>query len=720
MRSSGRAPPTGRRSARRTGVAALALLCTTAAAALVLAHVYHLGVPATLVAVLGGLPGLYLAWSAYRDDRRDADTGAVSSLAEVADQLARAVGSQWEAEAAIRRLNDPYPLPVSWRAADASLADDWDVLLRLVASGAGWTSPPTPATWASGPGELAGSGHDLVDVLARVPTGRLVVLGEPGSGKTMLMVRLVLDLLVHRGSGGPVPVLASMTSWDSAHQDLHSWLAARLVIDHPALAAAAPPGSGEGNRVQALLAAGLVLPVLDGLDEIPGPVRGLAITLINDALRPGEPLVVTCRAEQYRDVVRPPSGPAATLRGAAAIQLCPLDPGDVASYLRDDAAGPVAAARWDPVLAALGTQAPVGQALATPLMAGLARAIYNPRPGEHTGDLRDPAELCSSALTNRSAVEALLFDVFIPAAYRSPAATRWTARQAETWLVFLARHLELTIGSPDLAWWQLREAVPPPAFWLAAGIAAGLLGGLVAGLVGGLGIGIGIGLAEGLAIGLAVWRWSAKAPARGMRISVNGLMAGIAGGLGAGIAAGIAGGLMVGLGTGLGVGVVGVLVFGLAGVPGDLAGVTSPWTVLARDRQVALLIMIAGGLSAGIAGGLAGGLTAGIAGGIAVALTGLVAWYGLSMIRTAWPSYMLTRGWLASRRRLPWPLMSFLADAHQRGVLRQAGAVYQFRHLELQRSLATRPQPTTADPRGRRSDTGYRTPYKAHTGPTGT
>jgi hypothetical protein len=32
--------------------------------------------------------------------------------------------------------------------------------------------------------------------------------------------------------------------------------------------------------------------------------------------------------------------------------------------------------------------------------------------------------------------------------------------------------------------------------------------------------------------------------------------------------------------------------------------------------------------------------------------------------------------------------MRFLADAHQRGVLRQAGAVYQFRHAELQRHLA--------------------------------
>jgi hypothetical protein len=36
--------------------------------------------------------------------------------------------------------------------------------------------------------------------------------------------------------------------------------------------------------------------------------------------------------------------------------------------------------------------------------------------------------------------------------------------------------------------------------------------------------------------------------------------------------------------------------------------------------------------------------------------------------------------------------MTFLADAHQRGVLRQAGAVYEFRHVELQRRLATRPR----------------------------
>ena len=163
----------------------------------------------------------------------------------MADQLAVAVGTQWNAEAAIRRLNDPYPLPVSWAAADPSLTDAWDSLVKLATSGAGWPPPPPGETWAAGPDDLAGEGGELADVLARVPTGRLVVLGEPGAGKTMLMVRLVLDLLARRASGGPVPILASVASWNPAGQDLRDWLGAQLLIDHPALAS---PSAGRQGR----------------------------------------------------------------------------------------------------------------------------------------------------------------------------------------------------------------------------------------------------------------------------------------------------------------------------------------------------------------------------------------------------------------------------------------------------------------------------------------
>ncbi len=190
---------------------------------------------------------------------------------------------------------------------------------------------------------------------------------------------------------------------------------------------------------------------------------------------------MTCRSKEYLDAVRPPGGPVATLR-AAAVQLRPLDADAVRGYLSDDVADPAARARWAPVLAVLGTKTPAGQALRTPLMTGLARAIYNPRPGELARTVRDPAELCGPALADRAAVESLLFDAFIPAAYRPPTAGRWTAARAETSLAFLARHLEHTIGGPDLAWWQLHKAVRT-ASGLVAGLAAGLVIGLWAGLV---------------------------------------------------------------------------------------------------------------------------------------------------------------------------------------------------------------------------------------------
>jgi hypothetical protein len=94
---------------------------------------------------------------------------------------------------------------------------------------------------------------------------------------------------------------------------------------------------------------------------------------------------------------------------------------------------------------------------------------------------------------------------------------------------------------------------------------------------------------------------------------------------------------------------------------------------------IAVGVAVGGVFRAGVAAGVAAGLAAGLAGG-----------FSFITSQAAWPSYLLTMGWLAFRHRLPWSLMGFLADAHRRGVLRQAGAVYQFRHIELQHRLANR------------------------------
>jgi hypothetical protein len=65
----------------------------------------------------------------------------------------------------------------------------------------------------------------------------------------------------------------------------------------------------------------------------------------------------------------------------------------------------------------------------------------------------------------------------------------------------------------------------------------------------------------------------------------------------------------------------------------------------------------------------------------------------LAISLSSWSRLQVARIWLAARGDAPWHLMRFLADAHARGALRQAGAAYQFRHSRLQDRLATQRVP---------------------------
>jgi hypothetical protein len=198
------------------------------------------------------------------------------------------------------------------------------------------------------------------------------------------------------------------------------------------------------------------------------------------------------------------------------------------------------------------------------------------------------------------------------------------------------------------------------------------------GLYPGFGFGFGFGFLFGFVFGSVLGSWHFLAP------SFTGLMARFGRGIVAGSVFGYVGGLVGGLRS------------GLEAKPSDLARVTSCEAVLARDRRVALLIWLVSAIALGLAGGYLFGLVRGPALGVVVGLVGgPVLGFGLSAAQTAWPSYVLARGWLALGHRPPWSLMDFLADAHRRGVLRQSGAVYQFRHIELQHRLANRDAPRT-------------------------
>lgn len=468
------------------------------------------------------------------------------SLLDVADWLASEQHQQLADEADRQLLYDPYPMAVAWKAADADLSRRWSALVKLATTGPGWPTPADQQHWTAGPEGLAGSENELADVLDRVPTGQLVVLG---AGKTVLLLRLALDVLERRQHGDPVPIILPLTSWDPLAEDLFGWIERWLILYQPTLAAATRDKVG-ATAARALLEAGLIMPVLDGLDEMQGLVGGAALTQINRAVRPGQRLVLAARTTDFRAAIRS-STPPVYLAGAAAVELLPLDAGTVITYLEDSAESPEATARWAEVFSKLadGVSTPVSSVLTPPLMASLARAIYNPTPGEQLSDVaRDPAELLDARLfTTRASIEEHLFDAFIPAAYRpyrslpqvrvrrrsagqtheaDTGGRQWTAPQVARWLRFVAQDLEYQRqGETDVEWWRLPGATPKPL--------ASIVVGAIAFLFAAVGVtwpDLGLDLVTSVLVGLLVCRRIRKRdPAVAQRLA-RGFAGGVIGG----------------------------------------------------------------------------------------------------------------------------------------------------------------------------------------------
>jgi NACHT domain len=567
-----------------------------------------------------GIPGLYIGWLTYKNDRSES---ARAELGKVADELATSVKKQWNTETKVRQLNNSDYLSVSWEAAPADLFDSWATLVKMVEDTPG--RPRRLSDAERRPPRLSGSDRSLSDVMKRVPTRRLVVLGEPGSGKTILLIRLLLELLIERDAGTAVPVLVPVASWNPSTQDLRTWLITQLVRDYPSLKNPWTSTTKNSNLAEALLDEDLFLIILDGLDEIPEEIRGTAISEINEFLPLGAGIVLSCRTGEYRKVLHTSgTGSLPTkLAGAAGVVLCALDDKTVKDYFQRKADGHQAITeRWDPVLRELGTSAPVAEALGSPLMVGLAHAVYDSRSDESTAaePLKPPAELCNVAVfPTRDAVEEHLFRAFVPAAYRprkDARKNRWNEQDAERWLAFLADYFLQEDRQGILEWWNLRAAAPgwlvPAVVGIISGIASGLAAGFGRHVGFGIGIGLGVGAFVGLAVGIGIRHLSRNKgrPVVGIAGALigaiaGGVLGGVAGKVGGGHAVGPSGGLAVALAVGIGVGSSTNFVGGLAG---GLSG--------------GFLAVILEGFGKGLPAGLVNGAGMGLAAALAARFVG--------------------------------------------------------------------------------------------------
>ena len=408
---------------------------TLVALAAVLRHWWR---DAATAGVLVSAIGAFVSVVALVADFLRAEDGPSARSAEeqrhrAADALADAVREQWAAEARLRRLQDPVPLDVQWVPADRRLADHPQNIRR---------ARPLPAPRDCRIEDMTGS-------FAALPGRRLVVLGGPGAGKSVLTVRFVLDRLAARGPGGPVPVIFPLAGWDPVRTGLREWLADRLAADYRPLAA---PVDGRRTLARALLDAGLVLPVLDGFDELARLSYGEAVRRVNEGLDDDLPLLLTSRSEAWAAAVAEGD----VLTAAEVVELLPLDLDRAGAHLERTArplhpgdGAPVTV--WTPVLRRLSARHPVAMALTTPLMVSLARAVY--------GDTsRDPAELLDTErFPTPGAVEEHLLGAFVPAAY-APAGAR-AGTEAVRGLGLLARSLQ-DRDTGRLAWWELDLLLP--------------------------------------------------------------------------------------------------------------------------------------------------------------------------------------------------------------------------------------------------------------------
>jgi hypothetical protein len=449
-------------------------------------------------------------------------------LKKVAKKLAGAVLAQWKTNVA--RINAPYPLEVPFSVVVTATADPSDVLPKTDAKGVSLdnaaTQPLPPDgpirvmdTWASIRDQPAAEALVLDGVFKDIATvftgsglhGRMVILGEPGSGKSMIAQWLTVQLLDGHPEMKLVPILLSLATWDPKIP-LEEWAAAEMAQTYQSLSEGAEAaGNMEGTLAYQLIDKRRVLMVLDGLDEMAVGNQCDALQRLSEFATSGQHFVVTCRTKDYARIVSQAGAP---LAKTPVIALGPLAVGDVIEYLRSTSLlQDPSAHRWDRFIQYLMTEpdGPLAVAMTSPLVVWLVRTNYL-RPQTQPDELFEWGS--AEEITD------FLLDGLVDAAYSVRVkvvrnkTTTYEALKPEDRkvprdrLIYLADYLNRQIRevsnkpvvNNNIEWWYLPRDVPK---WFTGGT-VGLLSGCLLGASGGLAATIKFGHRIGLVVGIVL------------------------------------------------------------------------------------------------------------------------------------------------------------------------------------------------------------------------
>ncbi|MFI7233848.1 hypothetical protein [Streptomyces cyaneofuscatus] len=574
-------------------------------------------------------------------------------------------------------------------------------------------SGPTTASEATPPadeGDITG----LFRIWESGPVPRLVLSGPAGSGKSVALTLLAQKLLDSSDPGRPVPVLLPLNGWDG-RTPAFEWVARQLAERHPEIV-------GAGSRVtaaelvRALDRDGLIVPFFDTFDELAPSRRTAFVEALNHAVDASGRYVLASRGAELAEAERS----AGRFRGSVTLGLQPLNASHLRNFVNDFDQG----SRWRPLLTSMDRGAAPGATAAfrTPLMQWLGLQVFS--------GSRDPLELADpTAFPTAGDIERHLLSSLVRAAYEHPAnlsapAGGWSVRQAERTLRFLAARTER--GDHAIRWWLMHRGsqvqltlvyglLATGVAWLTAGASPTAATGLV---LGGLwGILTGAGFTGGytfqriselerrqvhrsgfrvdadlrmilsriarmtpLLLGAAAAVWvvcgtleppGVDAPGPGWLLWARGSAVAVAGGLAGGVCAGMSLRRITRLEIGT--------------APSQAS---SPASLLARDRRAtagaAFCFAVVVALAITGPWWLATGRFPPVAFLTAALQAGAVSGPPLF---TAWPVFRATHLVFVAKGHLPARCSAFLDGARDRGILREDGVTYRFRHELLRRSL---------------------------------
>lgn len=534
------------------------------------------------------------------------------------------------------------------------------------------------------------SGTQIVDVFDQAG-GELLILGEPGAGKTIKLLQLAEQLIARAEADDshPIPVVFDLASWAEARKSLAEWLVEELtegVYRFPE------------KFSQALVDNDQLLLLLDGLDEVSSEHRADCARAINKYYASREEhivqIVVCCRKDEYTSLEKEEH--ALNLTGAVILQ--PLTPQQIGDYLASAGLEYLATRRT------LDQDYGLREFVQSPLNLSMIVRTFQETPPEKLPEL--------ASLEER---RRYLFDTYIEQMFSHRGNEEsWPENRVRRWLAWLARkmaqHGQATYlierMQPD---WS--ETIPQRRLSIFGPILIiGLIYGLIFWLFGKFVCGLFFGFI-GLVIGLASTKggqietvkglsWSRESIKRGLIFGLivaifSGTVGGLAFGQDYGLKIGFLAGLSLGLGIGLFVGLVSMLFSEVVEKPTEDTVV--PNQGIRQSFINAMLMLLVGGLVFGLIGGLVAGLIGGLVYGWSVGpmlLAVAVIWpfiglfIGLQHGGAAVIQHLNLRLILTRNGYLPWRLVSFLNYAVNLAILRRVGGGYKFFHPLLMEHFA--------------------------------